>query len=117
MPDSPERLLADCVGVSAFDELNAAGCALVDGWRDENVNVIGHDDEGVEFEAALIAITEECGDKELGVCCSLEVSMLLECGDRDGVGVWALTDCGHGQEGIPQGLKPLLAPVGLETQG
>jgi hypothetical protein len=34
------------------------------------------------------------------------VAVSLECGDGYGIHVWLLADCGHRQEGIPQGLKP-----------
>jgi len=47
VPDFTWRLLTDREGVSAFDELYAAGRTLVDGWGDENVGVIRHDGEAV----------------------------------------------------------------------
>jgi len=39
------------------------------------------DEDAEKFETTLIAITEERGDEELGVCCLLGVAMLLECRD------------------------------------
>ena len=73
------RLRAGCVGIAALDQLNAAGCALVDGRRDEQMNVVGHDGEGVQPEFAGVSITEDCFDKKPGVGFALEVPMLLEC--------------------------------------
>jgi hypothetical protein len=70
------------------------------------MHVIRHDDEAVELKAAFIAMLEECGDEKFGVGCSLEVAMLLEGRDGDGVGVLRLADCRHAKESIPQGLKP-----------
>ena len=42
------------------------------------MNVIGHDDEAVELEAAFVAMLEEHCDEEFCVSCALEVAMLLE---------------------------------------
>jgi len=50
---------------------------------------------------------EECGDEEFGVGYALEVAVSLEGRDGDGVGALRLPDCGHAEESIPQGLKPL----------
>jgi hypothetical protein len=58
---------------------------LVYGGRDQDVDVVGHDYEGVELEAALISITEQSLDEEFGVGYALEVAMLLEGRDCDGV--------------------------------
>jgi len=69
--------------------------------------VIGHDDEAVEFEAAFIAMLKEDRDEEFGVGCSLEVAMLLEGRDGDGVRALLLADCRHARESIPHRLKPL----------
>ena len=85
MPNFACRLLTYCVRVAALDELDATSSSLVDGWRNEDMDVIGHYDECVELESALIAITEECCDEEFGVCGSLEMTMMLECGDCYGV--------------------------------
>jgi hypothetical protein len=52
---------------------------LVCGWRDEDVRVVGHDDEAVELETVLIAMLEEGCDKEFGVGRALEVAVLLVC--------------------------------------
>jgi hypothetical protein len=107
VPDFAEGLIADGEGVSAFDELDAAGCGMVDGWSDEDVDVVGHDGEAVKKEAAFVSVLEEAGDEEFGVGCALEVAVSPEGQDGDGVGALLLTDGGHMEESIPQGLKPL----------
>ena len=67
------------------------------------MNVIGHDCEGVELETALVAMLEQSFDEEFGVGCSLEVAMLLEGRDGDGVRAWFLADCGHREKAYPRG--------------
>jgi hypothetical protein len=57
--------------------LNAFGGGFVRGWRDEDVRVVGHDDEAVELEAAFVAMMEKRGDKGFCVGCALEVAMSL----------------------------------------
>ena len=47
VPDFAERLFASRERVAAFDELEAAGGALIDRGRDENMYVIRHDREAV----------------------------------------------------------------------
>ena len=49
--------------------------------------MIRHDDEGMQGEAALVAIAKECGDHELRGCGALEDSFALVREDRDGVGL------------------------------
>jgi hypothetical protein len=85
----------DCEGVAAFDVLNAFGGGFVYGWRDEDVGVVGHDDEAVSLEAVFGLMLEEGLDEEFGVGCSLEVAMSLEGQYGDGVGALRLADCGH----------------------
>jgi hypothetical protein len=82
---------------------------LIDRWRDKEMHVIRHDNEAVELKAAFIAMLEERGDEEFGVGRSLEVAMLLEGRDRDGVRALRLADCRHAKESIPQG-DPRLKP-------
>lgn len=79
------------------------------------MNVIWHDDESVKLEAALVAMLEERCDEEFGIGCALEVAMLLEGRDRDGVGALLLADCGHGGEHTP-GAKAPFFWVELEGQ-
>ena len=79
VPDISCALLTRCEGIAAFDVLNAFGSGFVYGWRDEDMRMVGHDDEAMELEAGFVAMLEESGDEEFGVGCSLEVAMLLEC--------------------------------------
>ena len=67
------------------------------------MDVVWHDYEGVELEAAFVAILEERCDEEFGVGCALEVAMLLEGRDGDGVCAWFLADCGHREKAYPRG--------------
>ena len=76
VPDFSGRLVAGCERVAAFDELDGVGCGLIHCWRQENVDVVGHDYESVEEEFALVAIAEKGGDEEIRVGGSLEVTML-----------------------------------------
>jgi len=103
VPDLAGGLLAYCEGVCALDVLHTLCCRLVDGWRDEDMDVVGHDDEAMELEAAFLAMLEERCDEEFGVGCALEVAMLLEGRDGDRVGALRLADRGHGRKAYPRG--------------
>jgi hypothetical protein len=107
VPDFSLGLLAYCKGVSALEVLDALCCRLVYAWRDKDVRVVGHDDEAVELEAVFCLMLEERLDEEFGVRCALEMAVSLEGQYGDGVGALLLTDGGHAEESIPQGLKPL----------
>lgn len=63
----PDRLDGgDAVGEASFDQ--AYGALKGDGLRgEEKVNVIGHDDEGVEFVVAFGSIVLEGFEEEFGV--------------------------------------------------
>jgi hypothetical protein len=67
------------------------------------MNVVWHDYEGVELEAAFVAMMEEGCDEEFGVGCALEVAVPLEGQDRDRVGALLLADCGHREKAYPRG--------------
>ncbi len=103
VPDLSRGLIAGGKGVSALDVLHALCCGLIFGWSDERVRVVGHDDETVELEAVFVAMLEEGFYKEFGVGYALEVAMLLEGRDSDGVGALLLADCGHGRKAYPKG--------------
>jgi hypothetical protein len=47
VPDFSRGLPAGCEGVATLDELGAAGRALIDRRRDEDVDVVEHDGEAV----------------------------------------------------------------------
>ena len=42
------------------------------------MNVVGHNNEGVELKSAFFTMLEECCNEQFGIGCSLEVTMLLE---------------------------------------
>ena len=71
------------------------------------MDMVWHEHKGVELKAIFVAMLEESVDEEFAVGCVLEVAMLLEGRDCDGVCALLLADCGHVEESIPQGLKPV----------
>jgi hypothetical protein len=88
--------MADGKGISALDVLDALCCGLIFSRSDQDVRMVGHDDEAVELESAFGLMLEEGLDEEFGVGCALEVAMLLEGRDGDGVSALLLADRGHG---------------------
>jgi hypothetical protein len=113
----PDILLRDrlcCEGVSPLDELNALWKRLIYCWCDEQMDVVGHDGEGVQLKLALFAIAKKSFEEEIGIGFILEVAMLKECGDADGVG--AALRGGHGGKHT-LGLKPLFLSMAYETRG
>jgi hypothetical protein len=66
-------------GIAAFDELDTLRKSLIAGRREEKMNMIRHDGETVQLILALLAISEECFQKELSVRLFLEVTKLEEC--------------------------------------
>ena len=70
MPDFAGKWLPDGEGEAAFDELD--GFARGFGGGEEDVEVVGHDHVAVEEEAGLVAVAEEGGEEEFGVCGGLE---------------------------------------------
>lgn len=69
------------------------------------MDVVRHDDEGVEFEAVLFALLLEDFDQEKGVLFGLEEASTIGCGACDEVGSEFLWGAWHGEE--DPGLKPL----------
>jgi hypothetical protein len=67
------------------------------------MDMVRHDYEGVELETILIAMLKERRDEEFGVGRALEMAMLLEGRDGDGVRALLLADCGHGKKAYPRG--------------
>jgi hypothetical protein len=86
LPDFAAKLIAHGERETALDELNAAFDSLVRSGCDEYVDVIRHDDEAVEREAGLIAVTEEGVHHEIRVGGTLEDSVTLVCGGGDSEG-------------------------------
>ncbi len=103
VPDLAGRLLAGGEGVSPLDELDAAGGALVHCGCDQEVDVVGHDGEGVELELGCVPVAEECCDEEFGVYGSLEMAMPLVGEDGQGVGALLLPDRGHDERAYSRG--------------
>jgi hypothetical protein len=86
LPDGLGR--GEAVGEASFDQ--AYGALEGDGLRgDEEVNVIGHDDEGVEFIVAFGAVVLEGFEEELGVAVDLEEAAAVMGGAGDEVGAGA----------------------------
>ena len=67
--------------------------------------MIGHDDEGVEFQAVLLALLLEDFDQEKRVLFDLEEASAIGCRACDEVGAQFLWGSWHGEE--DPGLKPL----------
>jgi len=70
------KLRAKAVGEAAFDELN---CTLKSNalWRDQQMDVVGHEDEGVELVVAFAAVVLEGFEEEVGGGFNLEEASAL----------------------------------------
>ena len=55
------------VRIAAFDQLHCTFNGDIGGRRNEHMEVIGHDDEGVELEAPLAAIVVQSFQEESGI--------------------------------------------------
>lgn len=78
------------------------------GGRDQDVNVVRHDDEAVESKATLFAVTRERIHHEVGVCGALKDATALM-GDRsDGEGFGLNANALRGIGGHISGAK---API------
>ena len=89
LPDLSAYVFADGEEEAALDELGAAFDGHVRCGSEQDVDVIGHHDEGVELEFTGVAITEERGDEKLGGCRSLEdaSSLMGDGGECVGLGL------------------------------
>jgi hypothetical protein len=87
LPNLTWEFFADGEGESALDELGAAFDGHVRGRGEQDVDVVGHDDESVELESAGVAIAEECVDEEFGGCGALEEATTLVSYGSEGVGL------------------------------
>lgn len=65
--------------------------------------MVGHDDECVQSETALVAIAEERGDHQLRVCGALEDAVALVSEDRDRIRALLLANGGHDKRAYPRG--------------
>ena len=94
-------------GEGSFDELHCFFEGDLGPGCYQEMDVIGHDDEGVELQAVLLALLLEDFDQEKGVLFYLEEASAsaIGCGACDEVGAEFLWGSWHGEEG--PGLKPL----------
>jgi hypothetical protein len=69
-----------------IDELDATLDGLIRGGCQQSVEMVRHDDKGVEGQAGLIAVPKQRVDHELRGCSALEDAVALMCADSDGEG-------------------------------
>src|SRR5258708_9210231 len=86
LPEVALEVVADGEGKAALDELDATLDGLIRGGCQQGVEMVRHDDEGVECEAGLITVPKQRVDHELRGCSALEDAVALMCDDRDGEG-------------------------------
>jgi hypothetical protein len=65
LPEIALEVVADGEGKTAFDELDATLDGLIRGGCQEGVEMVRHDDDGVECEAGLITVSKQRVDHEL----------------------------------------------------
>jgi len=87
LPDGEFR--AEAARETTFDQAHGAlNCNAL--GRKEQMDVIGHDDEGVELEVAFVAVMLECFYKEFRVLRELEEAATVVCSacceERSGTG-------------------------------
>src|ERR1700679_3889386 len=92
---------------ASFDELDGTleGDVL---WREEEMDVVRHDDEGVEFVVAFVAVVLEGFEQEFGCGCNLEeVAAIVGLGaDEEGSVACCSGGDSHRFPSLPQRLKP-----------
>ena len=84
LPDG--ELGGEAVGEASLDESDGALEGFVRG--EEEVDVVGHDDEGVEFVVSFGSVVLEGFDEEFGVAFDLEEAAAIvgSAGDEEGSG-------------------------------
>jgi len=87
LPDLSCEVVANGEGEASLYQLDAALDGVVLGRRDEDVNVLGHDDEAVKLKAALFAVTKERIHHEIGVCGPLKDAAAFVGDSSDGEGL------------------------------
>ncbi len=104
----------EAVGEAAFEEHHGAfeGDGL---WGEEEMDVVGHDDERVEAVVALVAVVLEGFEEELGGLVDLEeVAAVPGLGaEEEGAVAGEAGGLAHAWPSVPQRLKPLYASEGL----
>jgi hypothetical protein len=78
---------AKLVRISSFDQLHHAFQRFVDGC-DQEMHVLGHDDEGMQTKCVLASVRVDCLQKELGVIFHDEKARALKCQESDEVSAW-----------------------------
>jgi hypothetical protein len=86
LPEVALEVVADGEGKAAFDELDATLDSLIRGGCQHGVEMVRHDDEGVECETGLITVPKQRVDHELRGCSALEDAVALMRNDSDGEG-------------------------------
>ena len=116
LPNLSGEVIANGERKASLDQLDAALDGVIVGRRDQDVNVIGHDDEAVELKAALFAVTRERIHHEVGVCGALKDAPALM-GDRsDGEGFGLNANALRGIGGHISGAKAPLSWLGLSAR-
>lgn len=84
----------EAVGEAAFDVADGAGEVF---GGEEEVDVVGHDDEGVKFVEAFAAVVLEGLEEEIGVFGDLEeaAAVMGDGGDEEGSGGGGSWGLGH----------------------
>jgi hypothetical protein len=87
----------EAVGEAAFDQVHGLRDGLV-GRGEEQVDVVGHDDKGVEFVGAFGAVVLEGFKEEFGVGGKLEEASAVvgDGGDEEGASLGGSWRDGHG---------------------
>lgn len=82
LPDG--ELGGEAVGEASLDESDGSFESLL--WSEKKVDVVGHDDEGVEFVVSFGAVVLEGFDEEFGVAFDLEeaAAVVGSAGDEEG---------------------------------
>jgi len=68
-------------GETAFQVLHGFFQGDILGWRQQKMDVVGHDDEGMDRHAVLCALVSHYGEEEFGGAVGLEDAASL-CGDE-----------------------------------
>jgi hypothetical protein len=101
------ELRGEAAREAAFDELDGAleGDVL---WGEEEMDVVGHDDEGVEFVVTFAAVVLEGFEEEFGCGCDLEETAAVVGlgGDEEGSVACCSGGDRHRFPNLPQRLKP-----------
>ena len=117
LPNFSGEVVAHGEGEASFYQLNAAFDGVIVGGCDQDVNVIGHDDEAVELKATLFAVTRECVQHKVGVCGALKNATALMGDSSDGEGFGLNAKALGGIGGHISGAKAQICVVGVRCPG